>query len=151
MNTVLLVWLTLALMADVEGGCGMAPTLKVVLSVTESYLDVLTNWLVFYHHVCPDMLSHIHLLCFDEGLESEMEAYGLPCKSTFSSHSHKAVFTKRVEVVTDLLTNGHDVLMTDIDALFVRSPFPDLATELEVHGADVISSRGFFPFDVGLR
>jgi hypothetical protein len=132
-----------------RGDCGISSDVRIIISVTESYLDILSNWLVFYYRVCPD-LSLIHLLCFDSGLQEPMAAYGLPCRSTFSSNTHKSVFTKRVEVAMELLDSGYDVMMTDIDAMFVKSPFWDISREISQHGADVISSRGFFPPKVGL-
>ena len=133
-----------------DKSCGSPKSLKILISVTETYLDILTNWLVFYHRICPS-LDSIHLLCFDTGLKSVMYAYGLPCRDTFKSHSHKSVFTQRVQVAKELLEQGHDVMMADIDALFVRNPFPDIITEIRDNSADIIASRGFFPFKMGLR
>ena len=110
-----------------RGDCGISSDVRIIISVTESYLDILSNWLVFYYRVCPD-LSLIHLLCFDSGLQEPMAAYGLPCRSTFSSNTHKSVFTKRVEVA--MTTSASDMSTRRKSSLRKKTPLSPLPSLL---------------------
>ena len=120
----------------------------ILISLTPFYVDVLTNWLAFYYRLCPNF-DHIYLLCFDNSLKEDMKKYGLPCNEVFPhAQYNKEVFRKRLSSMKSLLDQGKNVLMADIDALFLKWPLSTINNEINRYESDIVASRGKFPLDL---
>jgi len=115
------------------------------MSSTDKYIQVILNWLVFYHQLCPDR-SSIYFLCLDKTTEIVMTKYGLQCSHVFhTANNNNKLWLVRVRLTKQLLDQGFDVLLSDSDALWLRNPFEYLEN---FDGSDIISSRASFPEDV---
>eukprot|EP01039_Chlorochromonas_danica_P009900 gene9900-10948_t len=135
---------------------------KVLLFVGQSYHRLLLNWLVYYRTACRNStaaLNRVEIFCLDGNMTALLEESQLHCTSLFhgqslwqssqqanQSSSSSWVWLKRLEIITSLLKQGHDLLLSDLDALWLSSPYQDInryATE-----SHVIASRGWFPRDL---
>jgi hypothetical protein len=124
---------------------GAARSVRVVVSVSESYFPVFVNWLLYFGRICPG-LSSLYIICLDAKAEKLVPTIGLTC-----SVVHHAVGTSVWSRSTiagpaaaqGLLQQGHDVVLSDSDAYWIRNPF----RAIEKHPtSDIVSSRGSFPF-----
>lgn len=137
---------------------------KVLLFVGQSYYHHLLNWLVYYRTACRNStaaLNRVEIFCLDDNMAALLEKSQLHCTSSFhgqslwqssqaanqssssSSSSSSWVWLKRLEIITSFLRQGHDLILSDLDALWMSSPYRDInryATE-----SHVIASRGWFP------
>eukprot|EP01031_Cornospumella_fuschlensis_P025336 gene25336-30595_t len=57
------------------------------------------------------------------------------------------IWMKRLEIVSVLLQRGEDVLLSDLDAIWLQNPYPDISAHLQA-GSSVISSRATFPEEI---
>eukprot|EP01031_Cornospumella_fuschlensis_P034395 gene34395-41628_t len=57
------------------------------------------------------------------------------------------IWMKRLEIVSVLLQRGEDVLLSDLDAIWLQNPYTDISTHLQA-GSSVISSRATFPEEI---
>jgi hypothetical protein len=144
-----------------ESSCGVSDALsahrlrpfRVLISSTSPYIPVLLNWMIYYLRVCPDGLSHLYLLCLDDQMEANLKSLGLTCSSThilpLGKGAHNRLWLIRTRLSYDLLKNDTDIILSDLDALWLKSPFPDLS--LYSNSSSVISSRAKFPESIAER
>ena len=151
------------------------PRVKIVVALSSSYMSVLQNWLKFYEKllcsspspanastllaspVLPPYSSSLYFICFDDESQTSLFDLGYACsyipnKSSSSSSNprkHK-VWLIRIQVISTLLKEGHHVLITDSDALWLRNPFNDL-DRYQHKPIDIIASRGPHPFEITRR
>jgi hypothetical protein len=38
---------------------------RIVMAITDNFIDILLNWLIYYNQICPDR-SNIYLICLDK-------------------------------------------------------------------------------------
>lgn len=60
------------------------------------------------------------------------------------------VWLQRIRVLYEFIAAGVPVVMSDLDAIWVRNAVADLLQKADGHerGFDLIMSPGYFPFDV---
>lgn len=133
-------------MKDPESG-NLRP-FRILMSSTDKYVNVILNWLIFYHQLCPDR-SSLYFLCLDKTTELMMTKYGLQCSYVFHSSMNKnKLWLMRMRLTKQLLDQGFDVLMSDSDAVWLRNPFEYME---KFNTSDIVSSRASFPEDVSKR
>lgn len=116
------------------------------MTTSDKYLPVLLNWLLYFHELCPD-LSSLYFVCLDKATEVVMKKVGLSCHHTLhtpTTESKNKLWLLRARLTKSLLDEGHDVLMSDSDAIWLQNPFDALERHPE---SDIIGSRGSFPED----
>eukprot|EP01039_Chlorochromonas_danica_P006296 gene6296-6942_t len=125
---------------------------KTLIFLSKDYFNLFHNWLIHYRSIC-DHDDHLELVCLDKGIKSSLETVGLTCSDRFStinfrllSVSRTEVWLQRMKAMIQLLEEGVDVFVSDIDAIWLKSPFPDLNTLLPT--SQIVSSRGSFPKDL---
>ena len=151
---------------------------KVLMTCSELFLPSLVNWLVFYSQICPSEKDKesLFIVCLDPATEQALNKIGLKCgyRHSFSPTStilpaevsgisrnrsrprkHNDLWIARSHITELVLNEGYDVLMCDLDAMWIRNPWPIITRELFYAGpkatgagADIISSRGKFPEEV---
>jgi len=156
----------------VDGGCSRAGTrpFKILIALTDGFFPVFVNWVQFYVSLCGwEKLDDILFVCFDWPERNKLrKLLGIHCQvviklgtSTVASvtpnqllanHSRPmspqlTVWVQRAHTVKQLLSAGTDVFMVDLDAYWLRDPFP-LVDSYISSGFDVVGSRGTFPEDV---
>lgn len=127
------------------------PQPTVVVAASPSYLPSLLNWVLFYQ-AAQGNISLLHILCFGEGMDERLDLVGLECSSTLPRIEARAttaqLWKERVNLTQSLLESGHDVLLSDIDAIWVRSPL----AVLQKHCASaVVAGRATFPQELSKR
>lgn len=110
--------------------------LRILVTSSDQYFPVFMNWLVHYHHICP-IISNIFFICLDKGVEERLLKIGLHCSYLFpyTTGYHK-LWLARVRITQSLMRQGYDVLMTDVDAVWLRNPFTDI--EKHIRQSDII-------------
>ena len=90
--------------------------------------------------------ENIYLLCLDEKSELEVEKMGFHCVSIVNhcEHDIQFVWKLRVKVLSCLLEAGHNVIISDSDALWLKDPLQDLESPL-ARGSGIVASRGNGP------
>eukprot|EP01039_Chlorochromonas_danica_P010708 gene10708-11886_t len=142
---------------------------KVLVVLSKGVLPLFHNWLLFHEEVCggsAEAVASLELVCLDHSLRRTLPAmlsvncstaYSSPdtamavnvttsTGSTSGSSSRNFVWLRRMEVVVQLLAGGFDVIVSDVDALWLQSPYPDLNQRLA--SSALISSQGNFPSEL---
>ncbi|RYG96081.1 hypothetical protein EON65_54965 [archaeon] len=57
------------------------------------------------------------------------------------------IWMKRLEIVSVLLQRGEDVLLSDLDAIWLQNPYADISSHLQA-GSSIISSRATYPEEI---
>jgi hypothetical protein len=100
-------------------------------------------------------------MCLDLPTSSKLQSLGLTCDVVLGHgiiHSpiirsiesgewrgaQARVWQYRTDITRQLLTSGYDVLVSDLDAYWLRNPFTFIDPLLS-QGVDVVGSRGSFP------
>lgn len=152
----LCLWLTAATAAatcQLVNADGTIRPHKVLIMLGHGVLPLFYNWLHFHEKVCggsAEAVASLELVCLDHSLHHTVRGmncsrvYSSPVSATASnSSSRHFIWLRRMEVVVDLLAAGFDVIVSDLDALWVQSPYPDLNERLG--RSKIISSQGNFP------
>lgn len=151
---------------------------RILLFLDSAFFSLFQNWMAYYTDSCGNSTQALHrleLVCMDEHVES-MLADLRPLQLACSAHSsilyqqkqkirNKAslVWIKRLEIINQILSKGVDLILSDTDAFWLRSPYPDLIAHLTRRTSqgtspgtsqstssipDIIASRGWFPFSL---
>lgn len=133
-----------------RNGSRVSRPMRILLSTTELYVPTLLNWLVYYRAVCPapEDMDRLFFLCFDFGAERALMSKGLRCDHADFTLSKNRMWLLRTQVTNVLLQAGIDVLISDLDALWLQNPF----TALEHFPySQLLASRASFPEEISLR
>lgn len=124
---------------------GKSVQLKVFLSATNAFIPVLLNWLIYWTKHC-NTSSILYLLCLDDQIDRNLRQYGLSCSHTQvlpTQAAHNRLWMIRTRLTYELLLSRIDVLITDLDALWLRDPFLSLSQHYS--DSSIIASRAKFP------
>lgn len=114
----------------------------VVMTLNQAYVPVWANFIAAPGARFLERWE-VHLLCTDRGTGPIVAKHGWTCRATSigGGRGAAAVYTKRIPYLIKLVGEGRDVLVSDIDAIWLRDPLP----ELESIQAGIVSSRGSSP------
>jgi len=127
-----------------------ARTFVTLLTSDKNYLPAMTAWLVVAAR--HSSVSSVILLALDKEAHDAVRAnqghsvlsedvIDEAMTARVKSHGHEHfVWLTRMVVARHILTTGTDLLMTDLDALWLRDPLPMIAAQLAA-GNDVVASR----------
>lgn len=127
---------------------------KVLLFIDSTYFSLFHNWVAHYNSSCRGHLQALELACMDARVSRNLHSLkmGLRCSKAFnatvsekSSTDMSRVWMKRVQILSNVLSSGRDVLLSDTDAIWKRDPFLHLSQHA---GAHIVASRGWFPHDL---
>lgn len=121
---------------------------KILIGSSETYVPVVLNWLHFYSKICQNT-DRLYILCFDKATQGILERHSLNCSYTIEyKGKNPKIWLLRAEIVKKLINDGHDVLLSDSDAIWLRNPFQDIT---QYTAYDIISSRAAYPIAVTRR
>lgn len=121
------------------------PSPLIVTFVTEDYIAVTANWLRAMDALRLD--APIRVITLDDASRSAFPA-ARTLHAPLSASDLGALWVHRVAVIRALLAEGHDVIHSDSDALWVGDPLPLIAA----CDADMVFSQGtVWPPDVHAR
>ena len=118
--------------------------------VSEAYVDLEKNFIRLMELNSAFTRQHLFLMCLDDASVNIFSSLGIRCVpvGTLRFQSHKDVWKARVRVLSCLVTEGYNVIMSDSDALWLRDPMKYTGLPA-VSGSSVIPSRGSFPHRLG--
>lgn len=100
---------------------------KVVVSVDQHVWALFVNWLSFYlSEGCGNALN-LHLICTDAQTRTEIRSMGLICSTLAVFHGKfqaTMIWHTRFRVVCNLLVRGYDVIVSDVDAVWLSPVAP---------------------------
>lgn len=122
---------------------------KVMVAFSEAYFPVFVNWLLFYKKSCSDN-SHLYTLCFDHKTDILLQHIGLNCSfiHVIPTSNPSQVWPARNQEVKKILHAGYDVFESDVDAIWLRNPFPIIERNTD---SVFIASRGSHPPEVSKK
>ena len=125
---------------------------RVIIFVDLKLLDVFMNWALFYYHICNNF-DDLDVICMDETSAELLKLAGLSCseRSFHLKYSEDEkdklgrIWLHRVEIITDYILSGIDVILSDSDALFLN---PKVFTDISSYGqnAEFVASRAWWPW-----
>jgi hypothetical protein len=144
-------------------------TVSIIVHVSQSYWEVFLNWLSFALDSLPSMnvgntRVNIIVLTFDASVQASLSVPHsdndirelleranvlriaiIPHIMQFMDNpeSNADIYNYRLKAAITLLTIGHHVIMSDVDALFISNPL-----DLLLLPHDIIASRGRFPYSL---
>ena len=124
---------------------GAKPPLVLQL-VNEHHLNFEENFLLVVRKNSPQRISSMYLVCLDDESSAMLDAlFGLPCLRLDGITSVRSIWVIRTKILVCLLERGHDVLLSDNDALWLSDPIP----ELHAIEGDILLQRGVIPAQYG--
>jgi len=139
---------------------------RVLVLVDSKLMEVFFNWLVYYARTCPNSMQNLLVVCMDarsrDTLESRSDSI-VGCSTEYSfelgaadksksrnvnkSRKESSIWKKRIEIVSRLLAQGVDVVLSDVDALWLDGPA--IMQELSRHSSDnwLVASRAWWPWE----
>lgn len=145
-----------------HGETGAPVPHRVLLLLDSKYFEVFQNWLMYYKGVCPGEASdkNLEIVCMDIAVTDMLHNHtALRCSPHYTAPSpasisvsnaassfKSSVWIKRLEIINMFLMQQQDVLVSDTDAFWLRSPYTDLTLLSEQ--SDIVASRGWFPIHI---
>jgi len=129
-------------------------TTKIITFLDANFINLFLNWLEYFKKSCPSCLRSLEIVCFDISSDVVLSSQALRCNSILylptknrgsisSNHMRlNYIWIERVSIILSMLKLGNNVLLTDVDALWLQNPVSFL---LNHSSADIISSKGWFP------
>ncbi|CAM9426367.1 unnamed protein product [Ectocarpus sp. 12 AP-2014] len=119
--------------------------------VSKGYIDVECNFIYWMELKTSFTRNDLYLLCLDDHsihfFESSMGIRCVPL-SGFKASSHAEIWVLRVRVLNCLVEAGHDVIMSDADALWLADPMKHFSLP-GVIDSSIVASRGSYPRELG--
>lgn len=118
--------------------------------VNKKYIEYQTNFINVMEMNSQFTKDNLFLMCLDDESFSTFTSFGINCVnleniteglSNEGEKRHK-IWETRVEYVSCLVRAGHDVIMSDSDALWLRDPMEIFDSHMD---SSIIASRGIFP------
>lgn len=140
---------------------------KVLLFVDSPFFNLFRNWMAYHSQACGNTTSveHLEIVCMDHVVEVMLDGMNLKCSAEHSSalfssagkggHRNSLIWMRRLEIINKMLSKGMALILSDTDALWLKSPYADLnrhlSSSLPGPGAAIVASRGWFPFSLSRR
>ena len=114
--------------------------------VSENYVDLQRNFMRLMEYNSVFTRHHLYLMCMDDASVEIFAALGIRCVplGALEFNTIHDVWRTRVRALSCLVMEGHDVIMSDSDALWLGDPM-DYFSLPAVQSSSVVSSRGSLP------
>jgi hypothetical protein len=108
---------------------------KVVLVIARKSLELFLNWLIFYsnsmNQIAHDQRieSNLIIVCMDQHSKNELKSIFLDCQTPLQTENLANTGLQRFKALHYSFTtpfHGEDFILTDVDALWLRSPLDDI-------------------------
>lgn len=136
----------------------------VVLQViSDRYIDVQRNFVHLMERNSEFTRDNLYLVCLGHESLEVLLGHGIRCVPVTDADGYvkRDIWRLRLRVLRCLLGAGHDVIMSDSDALWLHDPLEYLRSTEEtptkivssqvVRSGSIVSSRGRFPRDLARR
>lgn len=128
---------------EAAGCVGGAQRFLTIVACDTAHQAGLMNWLGQLERVAPGVLPTVVVLSMDPAVHSLLGRLGAvsvlveKAEASPGRRRRDLVWLARMQLVSHVLDSGVDVLMSDIDAQWLRSPLPTIEAEL-AGGADIV-------------
>lgn len=115
--------------------------------VSEYYVDQLRNFITLMERNSVFTRHHMYLVCIDDSSVPIVASLGIRCVPLGAlrrSRTRPGVWRTRIIILSCLVTQGYDVIMSDADALWLRDPI-EYFNLPSVRSSSVVASRGVHP------
>ena len=114
--------------------------------VSEAYVELEKNFIRLMELNSAFTRQNLFLMCLDDASVIIFASLGIRCVpvGTLRFRSHHDLWRARVRVLSCLVTEGYNVIMSDSDALWLRDPMDYIGLPA-VSGSSIFASRGSFP------
>lgn len=114
--------------------------------VSEHYVDLEKNFIRLMEMNSDITRNNLLLMCMENSIVPVFESFGIRCVpiEDLGISSHGDLWVYRVKVLSCLVSNGYNVIMSDSDALWLGDPM-EYINSPEVIGSSIVASRGYFP------
>ncbi len=126
---------------------------RIILFVESRIFSLFINWLQHFKAICSDSgYAQLEVICMDNEVHDMISRQSLHCSAysflfpsglKFIFQRQSLIWIKRMQISIQFLDQGFDVILSDIDAIWRKDPFPTLSRLSAT--SDIISSRGMFP------
>ena len=118
--------------------------------VSKEYADLQRNFIRLMELNSGFTRENLYLMCLDDASVPIFASLGIRCVplGALKMRSHSDLWKTRVRVVSCLVADGHDVIMSDSDALWLGDPIEFIRLS---SSSSVIASRGSFPRELGIE
>lgn len=131
----------------------------IVQVVTNDYIEIERNFIEQMETNSNFVRYHLYALCMDAESVEATKLMGFQCVPVINWprnnssdvdtwKSYSLIWILRTRALSCLLEFGHDVIVSDSDALWMHNPMKDFNLP-DVRQSSIVASRGSFPFELG--
>lgn len=134
--------------------------ISIVTFVGADFLHLFFNWIAHVRSVCAECEAQIHIVCMDEVSKRYLKQFSISCtylsiKNSVSNIPPRLrvgrlktmnVWMARMDYLILLLKSGSNILISDVDAVWLRNPMSTLLNA--ANDSDIIASKGWFPIEL---
>lgn len=125
----------------------------VIVFVERKVLDMFFNWMIYFtNSVDGNVVKNLTIFCMDQISRMELLRSGIYCRWALHQSSNPSkkqqfgdIWLQRMIIISKMLSSGKDIILSDIDAIWVKNPLPYLS---QFNNSDIVASRGFWPFSL---
>lgn len=93
----------------------------IVVFSNKAYLNVLKNWFLFAKD-CH--IENSIVIALDSGIKKDLVEAGIPyLYRPLKKDKIKTLWSHRINIISELLTEGYNVIHSDADAILLKNPF----------------------------
>lgn len=118
----------------------------VLLYASSSFAGNLFNWLVAYKRT-RSTLDGVLLVCLDKPLQDYLSRFDFHCVLDDSFINTGGLWVKRTKHILAILRTGINVMVSDLDAVWLKDILGTFNTDQRYATRNVIASRGIYPHD----
>jgi hypothetical protein len=153
-------WKIFIFLLSISAVSALSKALFIVTFIDGDFVPLFLNWLVHVRNVCVECEAYLRVVCMDEVSKIHLQRLLIPC--IYQSIGNSAlnisprlrvgrkyamnVWLARVDFMISLLASGSDILICDVDAIWLRNP---MKTLLRVaNDSDIVAGKGWYPIEL---
>lgn len=133
----------------------------IVTFIDGDFVHLFLNWFAHVKSVCVECEAYLRVICMDEVSKIYLQQFSISCiyKSIVGNSVSKIsprlrvgrkyamnVWLTRVDFMISLLANGSDILLSDVDAIWLQNPMKTLLCV--VNDSDIVAGKGWYPIEL---
>lgn len=116
--------------------------------VSAHYVDLERNFVRLMERNSGFTRENLYLMCLDREAFEALRGFGIRCVpvNDMRDYALHDLWRLRLRVLRCLLAKGHDVIMSDSDALWLHDPVRAMQDIEGVNSSSIVASKGGYPF-----
>lgn len=134
--------------------------ISIVTFIGSDFLHLFFNWIAHIRSVCVECDAQIHVVCMDEVSKRYLNRFSISCRYLSIENSVAKiplrlrvgrkktmnVWVARIDYLISLLKSGSNILLCDVDAVWLRNPMITLLNA--ANDSDIVASKGWYPIEL---